>query len=256
MLTATPWYYLPQFRPARLQDCVFWLESDSFNGGIWRNLVPRYSDTNHGIAYGGVGLSTWHPHANPIPEFHAEDDYIDLPMDIVFDDEMSIEIVFELYDDIDNGRIIGSQHSGGDHYQIRTYVTSTKKFYFTIANGSTIFDVSFYLDDWYDKTHGVWTWKYDSGTDQTTVKAFKDGEYKNMITFDGKVQLPDINLRLAHYLSFGMNGKIYLARFYHKVLSEDEIRHNYTHHPIYYLQHGIDPYQVIAAATAAAAPSI
>ena len=255
MSAAVPWYFLPQFRPARLQDCVFWLEADSFNGGIWRNLIPNSANTSHGIAYGGVGLSTWHPCANPIPEFHAEDDYIDLPMDIVFDDEMSIEMIVEFHDNAGYGRAIGSQHTLGSNYEIRTWLSDTHMLYFYVGNGSTLNYLGFKLDDWYVKTHVVWTWKYDLGADQTTLKAYKDGEYQNSKTFAGKVQLPDVNLRLGHWEDRPMNGKIYLARFYHKVLSDDEILHNYTHHPLYYLQRGIDPYEVIAAATAAA-PSI
>jgi len=157
-------------------------------------------------------------------EFSAEDDYVDLPIDIVFDDEMSIEILFELYDYTDNGRIIGSQHSSGESYEFRTASGSSKICAFYVGNGITWESrVYFYLDDWYVKTHAVWTWKYDEGNDETTLKAYKDGEYKTSRTFSGKVQLPDLSLRLAHWETYGMKGKIYLARFYHKVLSENEI---------------------------------
>jgi len=154
-------------------------------------------------------------------EFSAGDDHVDLPIDIVFDDEMSIEIVFELYDNTDNGRVIGSQHTGGATYEFRTYASSSKAFAFYVNGG--FINVYFYLDDWYVKTHGVWTWKYDSGADETTLKAYKDGEYKQSKTFEGKVKVPNMNLRLGYWRGDGMNGKIYLARFYHKVLSDDEI---------------------------------
>ena len=156
-------------------------------------------------------------------EFNAGDDYVDLPIDIVFDDEMSIEIVFELYDNTDSGRIIGSQHSLGSNYEFRTVAGSDKYCTFYVGNGNSLYYVYFLLDNWYDKTHSVWTWKYDSGANETTLKAYKDGEVKRSKIFSGKVQLPDLNLRLGHWGSYGMNGKIYLARFYHKVLSDDEI---------------------------------
>ena len=156
-------------------------------------------------------------------EFSAEDDYVDLPLDIVFDDETSIEIVFEIYDNTDAGRVIGSQHSSGGNYEFRTWVSSSKNFVFYVGNGSNAYIVNFYLDDWYDKTHVIWRWKYDSDSGNTTLKAYKNGEYLSSKTFDGKVQVPDLNLRLAHYYSQGMKGKIYLARFYHKALSDDEI---------------------------------
>jgi len=239
------YYLLPEFTPARLQDLVLWYEPTSFRGNTWYNLAPCYSDRNHGIAYGDVGLSTWHPQFAPALEFHAEDDYVDLPLDVVFFDEMSIEILFELYDYTDHGRVIGSTHSSGGYYEIRTYTASNKIVYLLVGNGSEAYKVYFHLDDWYDKTHTVWTWKYNSGADETTLKAYKDGVYKDSKTFSGKVQLPDLNLRLGHWKFYGMKGKIYLARFYHKVLSEDEIRHNCTHHPLYLLQRGIDPYEFI-----------
>ena len=223
MLTATPWYYLPQFRPARLQDCVLWLESDSFHGGIWRNLIPNSANTSHGTAHGGVGLSTWHPQFAPALEFYAGDDYVDLPLDIVFDDEMSIEILFELYDDTDRGRAIGSQHSSGCNYEFRTWTGGNKSFYLYVGDGSDAYPVMFYLDDWYNKTHVVWMWKYDGDTDQTTLKAYKNGVFKDSNMFNGKAQLPNLALRLGRWNDQGMNGKIYLARFYHKVLSDDEI---------------------------------
>jgi len=156
-------------------------------------------------------------------EFSAEDDYVDLPLDIVFDDEMSIEILFEMYDNTDGGRVIGSQHSLGSKYEFWNLVTSSKVFYFYVGNGIENYYVTLGLDDWYIKTHGVWTWEYDSGDDQTTLKSYKNGEYKNQKIFSGKVQLPDMNLKLGHEKTSGMKGKIYMARFYHKVLSEDEI---------------------------------
>ena len=156
-------------------------------------------------------------------EFSAEDDYVDLPIDIMFDDMMSIEILFEVYDATDNSRLIASDHTGGTYSEFRAYGVSTKQFYFIVGNGSATYNVYFYLDDWYDKTHGVWTWKYDSDADETTLKAYKDGIYKDSNVFSGKVIVPNSKLWLAHWGSLGLNGKIYMARFYHKILSDDEI---------------------------------
>ena len=154
--TTIPWYYLPQFRPVRLQDCVFWLESDSFNGGIWRNLIPNSANTSHGTAHGAVGLSTWHPQFAPALEFHAGDDYIDLPLDIVFDDEMSIEIVFEFYDRTDGGRLIGSQ-GDNDKEEIRTYVTAPPtSLGLIVGNGNNYASVYEYID-FFEKYHFIWT---------------------------------------------------------------------------------------------------
>ena len=69
------YHLLPQFRPARLQDLILWYELWSFRGRAWRNLAPCYSDKNHGRAYGGVGLSTWHPQFPPAPRFDGVNDY-------------------------------------------------------------------------------------------------------------------------------------------------------------------------------------
>jgi len=85
-------------------------------------------------------------------EFNAGDDYVDLPLDIVFDDEMSIEIVFELYDYTDSGRVIGSQHSSGGNYEIRAATNSAKNHYLYVGNGSETLENYISLDDWYDKT--------------------------------------------------------------------------------------------------------
>ena len=196
-------------------SCVLWLDSRYFSESKWWD---RSKYNNDGIVHKAV-------FKEDAFEFNAGDDYIDLPIDIVFDDEMSIEIVFELYDDTDAGRVIGSQHSSGSNYELRTYIQNSNLLYFFVGNGSSTPNVYFYLDNWFDLTHGIWTWEYDSGADETTLKAYKDGTYKSSIIFDGKVQLPNINLRLGHWENtLGMNGKIYLARFYHKVLSDDEIK--------------------------------
>lgn len=238
------YHLLPQFQPARLQDLVLWYEPASFRGNTWRNLAPSYTDRNHGTAYGGVGLSTWHPRANPIPEFYAQDDYIDLSLDVLSDDEMSIEIVFELYSNTDAGRVLGADDSRGDKYELRHWVNSSGNFRFYVGNGSYLYYTGFYIN-WYEKVHGVWTWKYDSGANRTTFKAYKNGEFSQSTNVLSKIALPNIWLRLAHWATAGMKGKIYMVRFYHKALSDDEIYHNYTHHPLYLLQRGIDPYMFV-----------
>jgi len=194
-------------------SCVLWLDSRYFSESYWWD---RSKYNNDGVVHKAV----WKEDAF---EFNAGDDYIDLPLDVVFDDEMSIEIVFELYDVSDAGRVIGSQHSNGGYYEFRVGITTEQILFFYVGIGSSVPYVSF-LYDWYDKTHGVWTWKYDDSTGKTTLRGYKDGEHKQSKTFDGKVQLPDLNLRLGHWKTYGMKGKIYMARFYHKVLSDDEIK--------------------------------
>ena len=155
-------------------------------------------------------------------EFNDGNEYVELPLDIVFDDEMSIEIVFEFYDRTDGGRLIGSKGDNSNE-EIRTYVTAPPtSLGLIVGNGSNVFSVYEYID-FFEKYHFIWTWKYDSGADETTFKGYKNGNFFKSTTFDDKVFLPKYNLRLAHWGAYGMEGKIYLARFYHKVLSDDEI---------------------------------
>jgi len=155
-------------------------------------------------------------------EFNNEDDYVELPLDIVFDDESTIEFVFNLYSYIGAGRMLGSYDTRGDAYMLRHWINSSGDLRFYLGNGANIYYAGFYIN-WYEKTHGVWTWEYNSGADETILKAYKDGMYKSSKTFSGKMMIPNEWLRLARWASYGMIGKIYMARFYHKVLSDDEI---------------------------------
>jgi len=154
-------------------------------------------------------------------EFSAEDDYVDLPIDIVFDDEMSIEMVFELYDRTDASRMLGSS-GDNDNEELRTYVSPDTFLALYLPDGSSTHQI--FVKIGYNIKFGfVWTWKYDDGTGKTTHKVYKNGDFYSSLSFDGKVFLPKYNLRLGHWQSYGMKGKIYMARFYHKVLTDDEI---------------------------------
>jgi len=229
--------------PARPQDLVLWFEPWSYNGGIWRNLAPNYTDRYHGIKRDDVGRFTWYPRSPPALQFYAEDEKIDLPLEVLFDDEMTIEIVFTLYDSTDYGRVLGSEHSAGNKSEIRSY-TAPGKHFLGVSNGSSTYYVWFKLD-FFEKVHGTWTWQYDSSADETTFKGYKNGEYADVQVFSGKVILPNQRLTLGHWRTLGMRGEIYLARFYHRVLSEPEIAYNYTHSPIYYVTHGIGNYETL-----------
>ncbi|MCD6137167.1 MAG: hypothetical protein J7J91_01070, partial [Deltaproteobacteria bacterium] len=84
-------------------SCMLWLDSRHFSESYWWD---RSKYNNDGVVHKAV----WKEDAF---EFNAGDDYIELPLDVLFDDEMSIEIIFEMYDDSDYGRILGSSHSSG-----------------------------------------------------------------------------------------------------------------------------------------------
>ena len=254
MSAAVPWYFLPQFRPARLQDCVFWLEADSFNGGVWRNLAPNFSDRNHGTAHGGVGLFTWHPQFPPAPTFDGVNDYVEVPDDDSLDitEEGTLMCWFKaLTNNVIQGLISKQKTDIGytTPYALRLY---NDQFAIRLGDGSELQDV---------KYTGVDTnkWYLFAGTwDGTNIRLFVNGELKKV---DSQNLTPYINtasLKIAvegplNQLPF--RGIIDEVRIYKAALTPAEVMHNYTHHPLYYLQRGIDPYEVIAAATAAA-PSI
>ena len=254
MLTATPWYYLPQFRPARLQDCVLWLEPDSFNGGIWRNLAPNYTDRNHGTAHGGVGLSSWHPQFPPAPIFYGDDEFVEVPDDDSLDitDAITIEawvkplsLPFKRWDGIvekENGIYGGYTILGReDSNKLRVEVSDGSYHY--INSPDLIQGMWYHITLVYDNTTGK-IYGYLNGN--------KFDEANAGIASSGTV---DCTIGVRSNKSNPFHGLIDEVRIYNRALTPAEVVHNYTHHPLYYLQRGIDPYEVIAAATAAA-PSI
>ena len=254
MLTATPWYFLPQFRPARLQDCVLWLESDSFNGGIWHNLAPNFSNLNHGTAHGGVGLSQWHPQFPPAPTFYGDDEYVEVPdddsLDISTNEEFTFEFLFKTFSS--NNQILIT-HYGIDRLRCRIL-------------GSGHLSVGFYSSE------SGWEWTYNEsvgyndGAWHQVILVINAGNVKFFIdgTIDGEVNLTHDYTDIDSFIRIGQEygsdtffqGLIDELRIYKAALTHAEVVHNYTHHPLYYLQRGIDPYEVLTAATAAAAPSI
>jgi len=277
MLTATPWYFLPQFRPARLQDCVLWLESDSFSGGIWRNLAPNYSDRNHGTAHGGVGLFTWHPQFPPAPTFDGVNDYVEVPDDDSLDitDAITIELWTKIDDassDIATNQYWISKGTGA----YNDAVNNTYLFYivnagsdptgyndfirFTLSDGSSFYNT--YLSSKLrmnafgpnKRYHLVATW------DGAKMKIYKNGVHISDAdkSFSGSINSLSANLNIGRHTDGTryFDGTTPLVRIYKAALTPAEVVHNYTHHPLYYLQRGIDPYEVLTAATAAAAPSI
>ena len=255
MSAAVPWYFLPQFRPARLQDCVLWLESDSFSGGIWRNLAPNYSDRNHGTAHGGVGLTPWHSQFSPAPTFYGDDEYVEVPnsdsLDIYgINNPLSLEAWVKSY--LSSDKLAVLIHKGTyPTYEYRFFIEYLKIDFVVNENG-----VFHRVQDPnpVDSNLHHWVGVYNT----THLLLYKDGSLVNSVSHSGVVEQNTYNLIIGHYGpgSYWFNGIIPLVRVYKGSLSHTEIRHNYTHHPLYYLQRGIDPYEVIAAATAAATPSI
>jgi len=254
MSTTVPWYYLPQFRPARLQDCVLWLEPDSFSGGIWRNLAPSYTDRNHGAAGGGVGLSTWHPLFPPALSFDGVDDHVNVLDDdsLDFTNELSIEALINCHNATTDkwgitvirkqSNYILALKDSGNGPQFKFYLWG-------LESTAVLLSFPFSLNE---LTHVVATY------DKSQMKIYLNGLPSNARDFSQTLRTSDYILGIGKAIgdSTWYDGIIPLVRIYKAALTPAEVVHNYTHHPLYYLQRGIDPYQVIAAATAAAAPSI
>jgi len=255
MSAAVPWYYLPQFRPARLQDCVLWLESDSFSGSIWRNLAPSYTDRNHGAAGGGVGLSTWHPQFSPAPTFYGDDEHLDVPDDDSLDatDAVTIEAwVNGVYSGASKGLLDKGNSASAKLVNYYAYFNSGQgRFYIGDGtNYNSVFTSQLTDYQWYHITFTL---------DADYLESSVNGEFCEQTERTINPQPNNQNLLVGTLTTaprFLFHGIIPLVRIYKAALTPAEVMHNYTHHPLYYLQRGIDPYQVIAAATAAAAPSI
>ena len=240
------YHLLPQFRPARLQDLVLWYEPWSFRGRTWRNLAPNYSDRNHGTAHGGVGLSTWHPQFSPAPIFDGVDDYVEVPDSDSLD--ITSEITVSAWVNWNNitffgpkGRIVAKWDSF-DTWILELADDGNYKFWIDtnggIENAATATGVE----------TGVW--HHIVGTyNNSAMKIYIDGNLENMSIHsssgDITVNNHAIFIGVSENLKYYINGIIGEVCIYKAALAPAEVMHNYTHHPLYYLQRGIDPYMFI-----------
>ena len=238
------YYLLPEFTPARLQDLVLWFEPASFRGNTWYNLAPNYSDRNHGTAHGGVGLSSWHPLFPPALTFDGVDDYVKVP------DSNSLDITNEI-------TIEAWVKPEGDFsdliYPIIVRKTGAYSLRYSHDNGNLIGQL--WIGGGVISTYSL-TDAWDT-TKWTHFIFVYDGEYLRLYR-DGSEAIPprpqtgSINV-VANNLGVGANGEgnlnlsafIYVIRIYKAALTPTEIHHNYTHHPLYYIRRGVDPYEFI-----------
>jgi len=239
------YHLLPQFRPARLQDLVLWYEPWSFRGRTWRNLAPCYADRNHGTAHGGVGLSTWHPQFPPAPTFYGEDDYVDCGKDDSLDfgtDDFSVELWFKANSLEGAQTLIGTMINSSPYkgWFITNYSENTIKFHVNGEDGGCPAEIDF--SDTANLHHIVGV------RISTGVSLYLDGVLKKTTSCAiGNVPFLDVLLIGARPkpVSTLFNGTIPIARIYKAALTPAEIMHNYTHHPLYLLQRGINPYMFI-----------
>jgi len=250
MYATIPWYYLPQFRPARLQDCVLWLESDSFSGGIWHNLAPNYSNENHGTAYGGIGFSLWHPQFVSAPLFDGVDDYIDCGnseslniSDAITAAAWVYIISFDTYAGIVDRRVSTYE------WELRLNPAS-EKFEWRLNTSVTAATALA------DAVLGHWIFiagTYDKNLSTGSTKLYLNGNLVHTVNAQGTLGYTEpINIGRGSGTQF-LNAKVATSYIYKAALTPAEIMHNYTHHPLYYLQRGIDPFEAFAAARPAPA---
>ena len=234
------YYLLPEFTPTRLQDLVLWLEPTSFRGNTWHNLAPCY-DKNHGTIVGSVGLSTWHPQFSSSPMFYGNDAYVFCGKDTSLDpvDKITIET------------IVRKQGVTAGNYQRVVY--KYKDYELFILNngyldlriqGTDVYKVAWsYIKD-YVLYHIVGI--IDIQGSNTHMELWVNGEIKDSATY---AEIPTT----GNFLFIGNRGDknkpfygiIPLVRIYKAILTPAEIIHNYTHHPLYYIERGIDPYEFI-----------
>jgi len=237
------YHLLPQFRPARLQDLVLWYEPWSFRGRTWRNLAPNFSDRNHGTAYGGVGLSTWHPQFSPAPTFYG-DEYVEVPDDDSLDitDAITIEAWMKLDSSWSNYGHICTKRDG-DNTAWQFYVRIDRRL--GANGGATSNDVSgatqIPTEQW---THVAVV--ITSNTFNLYVNGNIDVTKTATALATNSVPV-SIGARFDGYpsIAYPFNGIIPLIHIYKAALTPVEIMHNYTHHPLYYLRRGISPYMFV-----------
>jgi len=237
------YHLLPQFRPARLQDLVLWYEPWSFRGRTWRNLAPCYSGCNDGTAH-GVGLSTWHPLFAPAPTFYGDDEYVEVP------DSDSLNVT-----DAITIEVWVNTNLQGEYRKIATKGNAANSsFYFSQGGGGykTYFGIR---NQDSDVKHAVYNQYLPIGKlvhlvgtyNGSDVKLYWDNVLVATEPHSGLIYTNNYPVRISGYVTGSeiFNGIIPLVRIYKAALTPAEIRHNYTHHPLYLLRRGIDPYMFV-----------
>jgi len=238
------YHLLPQFRPARLQDLVLWYEPWSFRERTWHNLAPCFSDRNHGTAYGDIGLSTWHPQFAPAPTFYGSSQYIKVPSFTAVDGLNTVTLEFWLAYFVD----------GEEDTYIDAISGGISKFIVDDSVGDDGLRVNWYDGEAaivvdYPTSLGKGILHHCSAVLDKTVSYLYINAVKVKSAFNPSftaIPHSDEALYIAGvYRSRYTIGKIPLVRIYRSALSQTEVMHNYTHHPLYLLQRGIDPYMFV-----------
>jgi len=239
-----PWYLHPAFRPARLQDLVLWVNSSSIFGTTWQNLAPRYSNVNHGRIVGAHAGELLHPSG----KFGSAlsflgDDYVDCGNDesLNITDAITIEAWVNA-ETIPTGNAIE---------QLVTKQCAYVLSWDHISTGGTAFWI--YDGSWHNSGSGITpssnVWHHLVGIyDGNNISLYIDGALASSEPIGSTTIATNAN---NLYIGSGVltsyfNGTIDEVRIYAGALSGAEVMHNYTHSPIYYMQRGIDPLELLA----------
>ena len=227
-----PWYYQEPFMPARPQDLVLWVNSSSWDGTTWRNLAPSYSNVNQGTLKNGGG-DLIHPSGvfGAGLKFDGVDDYINCGNDPSLNITDAITIEAWVYCN-ENYRAPIIEGSGINLVGAASNSKLEFKFGDTLTSDNVLPE-----NQW---IHIVAT------ADASNLTMYWDGSQVKQISRTTNPLFT--NLYIGHATRWDgvyFNGTIGEVAIYNRALSAGEIFHNYTHTPLYYLEHGIDPLQLI-----------
>lgn len=232
------WWNLPEFIPARPQNLVLALYSNTVAGRKWMDASGK---RNHGTFYNHT-VAKGAGYKNKIaPELYFDgiDDYINTSKILNTTQGLTIELLFKYYNSgatnlpliasapnsgangfnfgFHNANCLGWYSSGSVGWLDSTKTLSINKIYHAIITAHTDNNCIIYID----------------GLNNTSAARTLPASNINT-TFIGC---------FANLYAYS-NFMSYIIRIYNKSLSPAEIKHNYTHNPYYYLRIGIDPQEI------------
>ncbi|MBW2024368.1 MAG: hypothetical protein JRH08_00725 [Deltaproteobacteria bacterium] len=199
-----------------------------FDEGSGTTLHDRSGNGNDGTIYGGPDWVTGK--SGYALDFDGTDDYVSVPTSILNQDAGTWSAFVYVDSTTNNVRIFCSEHSSAGNYEFRTYYySSTNGLFWIVGNGDTTYSVmltdELSLDEW---IHFCCIWEYNSGSGETTIKAYHNGSHTGSQSFSGKIQIPDQDIRIARWGSQYFDGKVDELRIYNRKLSDAEISYLYN----------------------------
>ncbi len=246
----TPWYLQPAFAPVRPQNIVLWVNSSSWDGMVWRNLAPSYSDRNHGTLKNGVGIGELiHPSGifGASLKFDGTDDYVDCGNDVSLNiqNAITIEAWVKMIDCSANTFIISKWNNVEEDNVFYLFCEAAETLRFKVYNESN--NSAYVVSNTLNKNQ----WYYVVGIyDGSYVKLYVNGILQGSPSpLTGEIRKSTEELYIGYKTDWVsgryFNGLIDEVRIYNRALSASDVFHNYTHSPIYYMQQSIDPMSLL-----------